>query len=199
MVGERLRGLVRKGGSVADPVAPDDLLDRLSAGHGAVDAAVGAWVVEGEEDGEGAVVGWPALLLPPPAQAEAALLGGGRDEPSSSSAQPLPPADAALVRGMVAELALIYGSPRFAASARAAVVAVAAQAAAALAAALGGGGSGAAAEPLPLAKAVPRAAAFGRALLDPGSPAFADAVAAVGGLPEVRELCAAVYSCGPPL
>jgi len=153
---------------LAGPTSADDLLDRLSAAHAAVDGGVGG------------LGGWRALLLAADV-ADAATVGE-------------PPADAALVRGMAAELATIYGSPRFAAAARAAAAAVAAQAAGALAAAVDAAGPS-----LPLAKAVPRAAAVGRALVDPGSPAFAEAVRVVGGLLEVRELCAAVYSCGPPL
>ena len=176
------------------PVSADALLDRLSAAHAAVDGGVAGWKRGGIDDAD-TTVGWPALLLPAPAAAEAALAAGEEAAVAASGASPAVLAsDAAMVRGMAAELALIYASPRFAAAVRAGAAAVAGQAAAALGAAVSAAGPS-----LPLAKAVPRAAAVGRALVDPTSPAFAEAVRVVGGLPEVRELCAAVYSCGPPL
>ena len=53
--------------------------------------------------------------------------------------------------------------------------------------------------PLPLAKALPRVAAAGSGLLDRDGDAAPRVLQAVGRLPQVAELCAAVYSCGPPL
>jgi hypothetical protein len=49
--------------------------------------------------------------------------------------------------------------------------------------------------PLPLAKLVPAVAAVGQQYLAPGAPYIGQ----LARLPDVHELCARVYSCGPPL
>jgi hypothetical protein len=53
-------------------------------------------------------------------------------------------------------------------------------------------------DPLPLARAIPRVAAAGDALLRDG-PAAVECIAAIGAAADVSALCAAIYSCGPPL
>ncbi len=63
----------------------------------------------------------------------------------------------------------------------------------------GEAGSGLEKLKLPLAKLIPRVSAAGTASLDPGSPATRDCLAAVSALPAVKQLCASVYSAGPPL
>ena len=50
----------------------------------------------------------------------------------------------------------------------------------------------------PLAKMVPKVTAAGNALLDVHSHQGGKWLGAVADLAQVKELCASVYSCGPP-
>ena len=51
---------------------------------------------------------------------------------------------------------------------------------------------------LPLAKMVPKVTAAGNRLLDARSPDGLEWLRSVSELGKVNELCASVYSCGPP-
>ncbi|KAK9840126.1 hypothetical protein WJX74_003876 [Apatococcus lobatus] len=171
---------------LTDRLGPNDILGILSRIHLEVEAQAGKQ-------------GWATFMLPSSSEEAQYADAYPPAEPDYTALQPaaLLARDEEIVSDMLAEVRDVIGTAKFHAALRASVQAVAARTADGLA--NSEAGTGLDKLKLPLAKLIPRVSAAGTAALDSSSTSTRDCLAAVSALPAVQQLCASVYSAGPPL
>ncbi|KAK9861702.1 hypothetical protein WJX84_011452 [Apatococcus fuscideae] len=171
---------------LTDRLGPSNTLGVLSRIHAEMEAQAG------KQD-------WATFMLPSKAEEKQYADAYPPAEPDYTALQPaaLLARDEEIVGDMLNEVREVIGTAKFHAALRASVQEVAGRVADGLAS--GEAGTGLDKLKLPLAKLIPRVSAAGTAALDPSSSATRDCLAAVSALGPVQQLCASVYSSGPPL